>query len=74
MSSDILHQPKLHKTQNVVLPKQGSKVKVADDEQTFFVIIKQINGKIIIGQIDNFIVGQKYNYGDQILFFADNIL
>lgn len=74
MSSDILHKPQLYVGENKKVPRLGTKVKLSDETQTFFVIVKQINGKMLIGIIDNYITDQKYNYGDQVLFFVENII
>lgn len=70
----MVYKPQLYTATNNKVPKLGTKVKVSDGDQAFFVIVKQINGKILIGIIDNYITDKKYNYGDQILFFVENII
>lgn len=70
----MVFYPALVITNNTVRPKVGTKCKVADDCQLFFVLIERIDGNLITGRIDNIILNKEYKFGDKIVFKIENLI
>lgn len=51
----------------------GSIVKVSDHFESFWVIVKKIEGDVITGAIDNNLINEDYSAGDLITFKFENI-
>ncbi len=74
MSESRVFKPDLLLTNNNVAPRLGSKVKLSDNLQAFYVIVTEKNGTLLFGTIDNIIDGKPYKYGDKIMFYINNII
>lgn len=72
--SIIIFHPNLLQTDNTERPKIGSKCKVADEYQYFFVIVERIDGELITGRIDNIVYNVDYKFGDKVMFNISNVI
>jgi len=54
--------------------KEGDYVKICDNKERFWVIVEEVDGDIITGEVDNLLIGdQNFNLGDSIEFKKENI-
>jgi hypothetical protein len=70
----VVFHPNLRVTNNKERPKIGTRCKVADDYQTFHILVESITGELVMGRIDNIMKDTDYKYGDKVLFSIDCIM